>query len=75
MFSKIYLILGAFHMAKDLLRCIAKSVHGSGIENVFIECSVFGVNVIQSVLQGMNYVSGVKGMLMLGEAMFRLQVK
>lgn len=62
-------------MAKVLLRCIGKYVHGSGIENVFNECSVFGVYIIQPVLQGKNYVRGVKVMLMWGEAMFRVQVK
>ena len=74
-FKNIVLLLGAFHMAKILLRCLGKYVLGSGVSNVFIECSVFGVNVVQSVLEGKNYVRGVKGMLMLGETMFRLQVK
>ena len=39
------------------------------------ECSVFGVNVVESVLEGKNYVGRVKGMLIMGETIFRLQVK
>ena len=73
-FKNIVLVLGAFHMAKILLGCLGKYVRGSGVSNVFIECSVFGVNVVESVLQGKNYVRGVQGMLLLGEALFRLQV-
>lgn len=74
-FTNIVLMLGAFHMAKIVLSCLGKYLRGSGISNVFIECSVFGVNVVESVLHGKNYVGGVKGMFMLGETMFRLQVK
>ncbi|KAK6182206.1 hypothetical protein SNE40_009938 [Patella caerulea] len=62
-------------MAKILLRCIGRYVKGTGISNVLIECSIFGVNAVESVLQqGMNYARGLKGMLMLGEVFFRLHV-
>lgn len=74
-FKNIVLVLGAFHMAKILLCCLGKHVHVHGIENVLLERSVFGVNMVESVLQRKNYMKGVKGMLMLGETIFRLQVK
>lgn len=61
-------------MAKIVLGCLGKYLRGSGISSVFVECSIFGVNVVESVLQGKNYVRGVKGMMILGECLFRLQV-
>lgn len=56
-------------MTKIVLSCLGKYLRGSGISNVFIECSVF------VVLNGKNYIRRVKGMFVLGETMFRVQVK
>lgn len=61
-------------MVKILIGCLSKYLRGSGISNVFIECSVFGINVVESVLQGKHYIRGVKGMLTIGESIFRLQM-
>jgi len=73
-FKNIFLMLGTFHMSKIVLACVGKYLKGSGVESIFVETSVFGVNVINAVLNGTNYVRSFKGLLLLGEAMFRLQI-
>ncbi len=60
-------------MAKVFLACIGKYLTNSGAESIWTENSVFGINVVQSVLGGSNYVRSFKGMLLLCEAMERLQ--
>jgi len=72
-FKGIILCMGSFHMTKVLLGCIGKYLRGSGAENIWVESGIFGVNVVESVLSGKNYVRSVKGMQLLGEAMARLQ--
>ncbi len=72
-FKNIVLCLGSFHMIKVLLGCLGKYIQGSGAETIFIETSIFGINVVQSVLGGTNYVRSVKGMMLLSEAMDRLR--
>ena len=45
----------------------------SGAENIWVESAIFGINVVESVLSGKNYVRSVKGMQLLAEATSRLQ--
>ena len=45
----------------------------SGAENIWVESAIFGINVVESVLSGKNYVRSVKGMQLLAEVMSRLQ--
>ena len=44
-----------------------------GAENIWIENLVFGINVVQSVLGGTHKTRSLKDMLLLCEAMQRLQ--
>ena len=74
-FNDIILCPGPFHMAKVTLGCLGKYLKGSGAENILIESSVFGVNVIESVFRGSNYNRSFKGMQLLKEALCRLQWK
>ena len=67
------LCLGSFHMIKVLLGCLGKFIEGSGAESIFVENSVFGINVVQSVLSGSNYVRSVEGMMLLCEVMERIR--
>ncbi|KAG1677191.1 Solute carrier organic anion transporter family member 1A3 [Nymphon striatum] len=65
-----FLGLKKLDLSKDIKELAnAKDLNG---ENLW---KVFGVNVVESVLEVKNYVRGVMGMLMLGETMSRLQVK
>ena len=72
-FENIVLCLGTFHMTKIFIGCIGKYLRNSGAENIWIENSVFGPNVVQSVLGGTHYVRAFKGMVLLCETMERLQ--
>lgn len=72
-FSNIVLCMGTFHMIKILLGCIGKYLRGSGAESIWIESSVFGVNVIESVLTGKKLAWSLKGMTLLSESMSRLE--
>ena len=60
-------------MAKILLGRLGMYLRGSGAENIWIENLVFGINVVQSVLCGTHYTRSLKGMLLLCDAMQRLQ--
>lgn len=72
-FKKIVLCMGSFHMAKVALGCLGKNLKGSGAEIILTESSVFGPNVVESVLNGKNYVRSLKGLQLLKEAFSRLQ--
>jgi len=72
-FTNTILCLGSFHMAKVALGCLGKYLRGSGVESILIESGTFGVNVVESVLNGRNYVRSVKGLQLLKEALSRLQ--
>ena len=65
--------LGSFHMIKVALSSIGKFLRGSGAETIWTECSIFGINIVESVLNGSNYVRSLKGMFLLSESMDRLR--
>lgn len=73
-FKKIFLMMGAWHMTKIAMACVGKYLKGSGADAIFIENSVFGPSVTESVLSGTNYVRSFKGLLLLSEALQRLQI-
>lgn len=73
-FQNIVLCMGSFHLIKVTLACIGKYLRGSGAENVWIESGIFGINVVESVLNGTNYARSLKGICLLAEAMERLQL-
>ena len=65
--------LGTFHLIKTVLKCIGKSLAGSGAEVTWLEAGVFGPTVIEnSVLNGGHYGRCLEGMQSLGEAFERL---
>ena len=59
-FNNIILMMGSFHMTKVLLTCVDKYICGSGLENIFIENSVFGTCVTQATIQGSDYVRSTR---------------
>ena len=67
------LCLGSFHLLKIYLGCIGKYLRGSGAESIWIENEIFGPNTSQAVLGGSHYARSLEGMILLSEAMERLQ--
>ena len=72
-FKDLILCMGSFHTAQILLKCLGNYLRGGGAENIWTESLVFGINVAQSVRGGIHYTLSLKGMLLLCEAMQRLQ--
>ena len=72
-FHNIVLCLGSFHMTKVALGCLGKYLKSSGAESILIESGTFGVNVVESVLNGRHYTRSFKGLALLKEALSRLQ--
>ena len=72
-FKDLTLCLGSFHLLKIYLGCIGKYLRGSGAESIWIENEIFGPNTSQAVLAGSHYARSLEGMVLLSEAMERLQ--
>ena len=68
-FHNIVLCLGSFHMTKIALGCLGKYLKGSGAESILIESGTFGVNVVETVLNGRHYTRSFKGLSLLKEAL------
>ena len=49
-------MLDGFHTAKCLQHIIGKYIRGSGLEESFRQTRVFGVEIVDSVLDGTHYV-------------------
>jgi hypothetical protein len=62
-------------MSKVVLGCLGKYLKESGAENILVESCVFGVNVVDSVLETRYYSRSLKGMQLLKEALCRLEWK
>ena len=73
-FKNIVLCLGPFHMIKIALACLGKYLEGSGAQNIFVENFVFGLNVVEKVMNGSHYKRSMYGMALFAEAMERLQL-
>ncbi|OXU18367.1 hypothetical protein TSAR_009883 [Trichomalopsis sarcophagae] len=74
-FNNIILCLGNFHIIKVLQTCIGKYLKNSGIENIFIETALFGINTVEQLMSGTNYARCVKGLTYLIESLRRLQLQ
>ena len=73
-FSCLFLCLGTFHTAKTVMKCIGKSLTGSGAEAAWLNSGVHGPAVIDhSILNATHYNRALSGLSQLAEAMQRLQ--
>ena len=72
-FKDLTLCLGSFHLLKIYLGCIGKYLRGSSAESIWIEKEIFGPNTSQAVFGGSHYARSLEGMILLSEAMERLQ--
>ena len=74
-FSNIFLGLGGFHMEKIVIACCGTYLANTGIENILVEHEIFGPGVVKSVMSGSNYIRGKRGMILVAEALTRLQLE
>jgi len=72
-FKGLTLCLGSFHLIKTYLACIGKYLPGSGCQSIWIENKIFGPGVVESVLNGSDYVRSMEGVLLIGEYISRFQ--
>ena len=61
-------MLGGFYAAKCVEHCIEKYIQKYRIEGSLRQTKVFGVNVVDTVLNGINYKRSFKGYLILANA-------
>ena len=43
-------MLGGLYLTKTALYCAGKFLKGSGVEDIFIECGIFGPKTVDSVI-------------------------
>ena len=66
--KKLVPMLGGFHTAKCVQRCIGKFIKGTGLEDALLEAGIFGVKVMESILAETNYVRSLRGIQILSGA-------
>lgn len=74
-FENIFLGLGGFHTEKILIACCGAYLRETGIDSVLVENGVYGPGNVQSVLSGGNYIRGKRGMLLIAEVLYQLQIE
>ena len=74
-FERIFPFLGGFHLTKSALRCAGKFVRGSGVEDAYIECNIFGPKTVEAVMSGSHYYRSFDGLMMLGDALTKLKME
>jgi hypothetical protein len=73
-FSSLFICLGTFHTAKNVMKCIGKSLSGSGAEAAWLNTGIHGPDVIEhSIIGATHYNRALSGLSQLAEAMQRLQ--
>ena len=66
-------MFGGFHAAKYLQHSLGKYIRGSGLEESLRQTRVFGVKIVDSVLDGPHYVRSLKGLLILANTVEKLK--
>ena len=74
-FAQLFPFLGGFHLTKFALRCAGKFVCGSGVEDLFIECNIFGPKTVEPFMSGSHYYRSFDGLMMLRDALTQLKMK
>ena len=67
-------MVGGFRTAKCLQHSIVKYIRGSGLEESLRQTRVFGVKIVDSILDGTHYVQSFKGLLILANAFEKLKM-
>ena len=71
-FGDLYPCMGPFHWCRVLLKCQGKLLRGTGMDDVLVECEVFGPVVLDTALNGHHYARALTGILIVEEVMMRL---
>lgn len=58
--GKWILFPGQFHVALCALRCLGRTIEGSGIEDMWVEADIYGVPVVSQILNGSHYSRAIK---------------
>lgn len=58
--GKWILFPGQFHVALCALRCLGRTIEGSGIEDMWVEADIYGVPVVSQIRNGSHYSRAVK---------------
>ena len=67
-FEQIFPFLGGFNLTKSA----GKFVRGSGVEDAYIECNIFGPKTVEAVMSGSQYYRSFDGLMMLSDALTKL---
>ena len=62
-------------MEKILIACCGVYLNETGIDRVFAENEIFGNGVVNTIVSGSHYNRGKKGMMLLAEALYQLQIE
>ncbi|KAH3870576.1 hypothetical protein DPMN_033764 [Dreissena polymorpha] len=68
-------LYGPFPWDPCLHRCQGKHLRGSGLDDVLLECWVFGTGAIEILLNGSHYLRALTGMLMVEDLIHKLKWK
>lgn len=71
-FGNIFLGLGGFHMEKVIIACCGKYLEDTGVESALVANEVYGPENVKSVMNGGNYVRGIRGMAIVSEVLYTL---
>jgi len=74
-FENIFLGLGGFHTEKVLIGCCGAYLRETGIDSVLVENGIYDPGNVQSVLSGGNCIRGKRGMLLIAEVLYQLQIE
>ena len=72
-FQNLTPMFGGFYAAKYLQHSLGKYIRGSGLEESLRQTRVFGVKIVDSVLDGPHYVRSLKGLLILANTVEKLK--
>ena len=72
LFDNIFLGLGGFHMEKVMIACCGKYLEDTGVDSIFLENEVSRPENVKSVMNGGNYVRGIREMAVLSEVLYTL---
>lgn len=71
-FDDKFLGIGGFHLEKIVIACSGKYLEESGIEIVLVENAIYGISVVNSVMNGSNYIRGKRRVSLIAEALEHL---
>ena len=61
-------------MEKFMIACCGNDLEDTGIDSIFVENEVYRSENVKSVMNGGNYVRGIRGMGMISEVLITLRL-